>query len=145
MIVCNGILFFIGVVIFFTQKVKITSQRLVIGTRARIVGILLMLPIPLSLLIRPLVDDDYPYLWEIDILIFFVCLLVAVIVGLSDPDRNTRMYHQLPPVLTPMEAAQYLKVSEAEIRRLIADNRLHATQIGKDYRIARESLDTLFR
>lgn len=48
-------------------------------------------------------------------------------------------------VLTVPEAAHYLKVDEIDILRLIEDGDLKATSINGEYRIAKKSLDEMFR
>jgi excisionase family DNA binding protein len=141
---CNGILFFVGAVIFFTAKVKISSRKLVLGSRARVVGVLLMLPVPLSLLVE-LIFGSNEYVGQVEALLFFMCLLLGVIVGLSDPTQEIRSYENLPPILTIPEAARYLKISEKDVEHLIIDRRLQATRIGKHYRIAKEQIEAMFR
>lgn len=44
-------------------------------------------------------------------------------------------------VMTPAEAARYLRVSETDVRALIDEGRLAAAKIGGDYRIARRAVD----
>lgn len=46
-----------------------------------------------------------------------------------------------PPVMTPSEAATYLRVSEEDVVAAIKDGSLKAKQIGKAYRISKEALD----
>ncbi|MBZ0277930.1 MAG: helix-turn-helix domain-containing protein, partial [Anaerolineae bacterium] len=51
----------------------------------------------------------------------------------------------VPSVLTLTEAAQYLRISEAEVIQLIDDGRIAAARIGGNYRIARVVLDELLQ
>jgi excisionase family DNA binding protein len=46
-----------------------------------------------------------------------------------------------PPVMTPSEAATYLRVAEEDVVAAIKDGSLKAKQIGKAYRISKEALD----
>ena len=46
-----------------------------------------------------------------------------------------------PPVMTPSEAATYLRVAEEDVVAAIKDGSLKAKKIGKAYRISREALD----
>jgi excisionase family DNA binding protein len=46
-----------------------------------------------------------------------------------------------PPVMTPSEAATYLRVAEEDVIAAIKDGSLKAKQIGKAYRISKEALE----
>jgi excisionase family DNA binding protein len=46
-----------------------------------------------------------------------------------------------PDVMTPSEAASYLKVSEEDVVAAIEGGQIKAKKIGKAYRISKESLD----
>jgi excisionase family DNA binding protein len=46
-----------------------------------------------------------------------------------------------PDVMTPAEAAAYLKVSEEEINQMIESGDLKAKKVGKSFRIAKKTLD----
>lgn len=46
-----------------------------------------------------------------------------------------------PDVMTPAEAAAYLKVSEADVMSMIQANQIKAKQMGNSYRIAKKALD----
>ena len=68
----------------------------------------------------------------------------------AEPDRaTTAIYRQLragaivatPDVMTPAEAAAYLKVRPADIQSLISSGQIKARQIGSDYRISKKVLD----
>jgi excisionase family DNA binding protein len=47
----------------------------------------------------------------------------------------------VPDVMTPSEAASYLKVSEEDVVAAIEAGDLKAKKLGKAYRISKESLD----
>jgi len=46
-----------------------------------------------------------------------------------------------PDVMTPAEAAAYLKVSEEEISQMIESGEIKAKKVGKSFRIAKKTLD----
>lgn len=48
---------------------------------------------------------------------------------------------KMPDVMTPAEAAQFMKVTEADILAAIEDKSLKAKKIGKAYRISKEALE----
>jgi excisionase family DNA binding protein len=48
---------------------------------------------------------------------------------------------EVPDVMTPSEAASYLKVAEEDVVSAIEGGQLKAKKIGKAYRISREALD----
>ena len=47
----------------------------------------------------------------------------------------------IPDVMTPSEAAAYLKVAEEDVVAAIKEGQIKAKKIGKAYRISREALD----
>lgn len=147
MIVCAGILFFVGAVILFTGKVTISGGRIVTGTRARVVGFFFIAPVVATLLLEWIIGSSFEDLHLVEAAIFFLCLLIGVVVGISDENatRRNEKYADLPPVLTMAEAARYLRVNETKVFQLIQTERLRATLIGGEYRISRESIEELFR
>jgi excisionase family DNA binding protein len=46
-----------------------------------------------------------------------------------------------PSIMTPSEAASYLKVAEEDVIAAIEEGQLKAKKIGKAYRISREAID----
>jgi excisionase family DNA binding protein len=46
-----------------------------------------------------------------------------------------------PEVMSPTEAANYLKVSEADVMAMITEGQIKAKQIGTQYRISKKALD----
>jgi excisionase family DNA binding protein len=48
-------------------------------------------------------------------------------------------------LLTIEETALYLRVSESTVRRMVKDGRIPATQIGRQWRIARAALEALVK
>jgi excisionase family DNA binding protein len=47
----------------------------------------------------------------------------------------------MPDVMTPSEAAAFLKVSEEDVLAAIKDGGLQAKKLGNAYRISKESLE----
>ncbi|MCC6297794.1 MAG: SPFH domain-containing protein [Anaerolineales bacterium] len=48
---------------------------------------------------------------------------------------------KMPDIMTPAEAAQFMKVTEADILDAIKDKSLKAKKVGKAYRISKENLE----
>jgi excisionase family DNA binding protein len=48
-------------------------------------------------------------------------------------------------LLTIDEVAEYLRVSRSTVRRMIADGRLQAVTIGRQWRITKEAVEALIR
>jgi excisionase family DNA binding protein len=48
---------------------------------------------------------------------------------------------KMPDIMTPAEAAQFMKVTEADILEAIKDKSLKAKKVGKAYRISKEALE----
>lgn len=59
----------------------------------------------------------------------------------SGPAQAGGAAPSVPAVMTPSEAASYLKVAEEDVVAAIEEGQLKARKIGKAYRISRESLD----
>lgn len=151
MILCEGILFFIGLVFFVTAKVQISNGKLVTGRRARVIGVFFMLPIVIAVvtglssigLYNPN-GRGFSDAALIEVVIVFFCVLIGIIIGLSSPVMQGG-FTPLTPILTPKEAARYLRVPVNDIYRLIETKQLEAVLVGKDYRISKDTLDALFR
>jgi excisionase family DNA binding protein len=48
---------------------------------------------------------------------------------------------KMPDIMTPAEAAQFIKVTEEDIMAAITDGSLKAKKVGKAYRISKDNLD----
>lgn len=72
-------------------------------------------------------------------------LILSSPIGAPVPQMQPMAYSgpagSIAQVMTPEEAARYLRVSESDVRALIDEGRLAAAKIGGDYRIARRALD----
>lgn len=157
MLLCEGILFLVGIIIIITGKVKMSGGKVVTGKRARVVGVIFLLPVPLGFLTGIAAGLSNPRILQsdtgvsdlvlIELAIIISCTIAGIIVGSSAPAPNEtpQLYEPVPAILTPAEAARYLKVSEADVQQMIEAKKLRATLIGSEYRIAKDSLDELFR
>jgi excisionase family DNA binding protein len=47
----------------------------------------------------------------------------------------------MPDIMTPAEAAQFMKVTEDDILEAIKDGSLKAKKVGKAFRISKDNLD----
>ena len=50
---------------------------------------------------------------------------------------------QLPEIMTPDQAAEYLQVNRETIYRYIRDGKLDASRLGRSYRVPRRNLELL--
>ena len=48
---------------------------------------------------------------------------------------------KMPDIMTPAEAATFMKVTEADVLDAIKDNSLKAKKVGKAFRISKEALE----
>jgi excisionase family DNA binding protein len=49
---------------------------------------------------------------------------------------------KMPDIMTPAEAAQFMKVAEDDILEAIKDGSLKAKKVGKAFRISKDNLET---
>jgi excisionase family DNA binding protein len=49
---------------------------------------------------------------------------------------------KMPDIMTPAEAAQFMKVAEDDIMAAINDGSLKAKKVGKAYRISKDNLES---
>jgi excisionase family DNA binding protein len=50
-----------------------------------------------------------------------------------------------PSIMSPAEAANYLKVGEADIMQMITEGQIKAKKIGSQYRISKDVLDDFLK
>jgi excisionase family DNA binding protein len=147
-LVIEAALFLIGLAIFLIGKVKLSNRKTVMGSSARAIGLVFTIPLVLSFCGSAMVEypmgrpsniqpPDNITDAAVTLLVIVSCLLLSLIIGFAAPE--------IPSVLTPEEAARYLKVEEIEVRRLIEDGDLKAKAIGGDYRISKEALEEFMR
>jgi excisionase family DNA binding protein len=165
MLICEGILFFIGLSMVVSGRVKV-GQRFIEGQRVRMAGWVLMSPpvivLVIAMMIAPQYVDSNATLDEImasltPLLFFEFAVLVGAIglaswlIGHPAPGQQQipmmPMKMQMPPepvfgkVLTLSEAALYLRISEDAVLDLIDAGQLPAARFGGEYRIARVAID----
>jgi excisionase family DNA binding protein len=169
MLICEGILFFIGLSMVASGRVKV-GQRFIEGQRVRMAGWVLMSPpvivFVIAMMIAPQYVDSNATLDEIvasltPLLLFEFAVLVGAIslaswlIGHASNSQQQvpltpmqmQMKMQMPPepvfgkVLTLNEAALYLRISEDAVLDLINTGQLPAARFGGEYRIARSAID----
>ncbi len=65
--------------------------------------------------------------------------------GSQTPSHGAAGSFNMPEVMTPAEAAQLLRVSEADVLAAIQEGSLKAKKIGSTYRISRQALEEFMR
>jgi excisionase family DNA binding protein len=165
---CSGIAFLFGLFILFRGEFRI-NNRVVPRDQARLLGVLLMLPLLIGLfsassLITPTGELDFEALQrsallELGSLVIALGLAAYLVYSLPPSDSVTPRQPRsvVPPnpfappsapaskplgsIVTVPEAAAYLGISEAEVLHLIETSQLGAARAGSSYRIARVALD----
>lgn len=157
---CSGIAFFFGLFLLFRGQL-VVNNRLIPPNKTRMIALLLMAPLAIGLfagmaLFSPGGALDFDTLQNAA-LIELVALVGAIgavyyIISSTPPSSTlplNRMQPFVPPsapppapdIMTIPEAAAYLRVSEAEVMRLIDDGKLPAARIGDSFRIARIAIE----
>jgi excisionase family DNA binding protein len=161
LLICEGIFFVLGIFIMVTGRFKVSRNRTVRGTRARVAGFILFLPGPIALLIgltigASLARDPIALRQSLinttifEIIMVVVALIAALIVARTAPETEIVTSgspipsQYSPDILTVGEAAQYVRVTDADILQMITSGQLKAVAIGSDYRISREALNAVF-
>ena len=65
--------------------------------------------------------------------------------GAAAPDRPAGGGGSMPDVMTPSEAAGFLKVSEEDVMAAITDGSLKAKKLGNAYRISKEAVEDFLK
>jgi excisionase family DNA binding protein len=65
--------------------------------------------------------------------------------GGTTPSTSPTPPTNIPPVMTPSEAATYLRVSEEDVIAAINAGELKAKKIGNAYRISKEALEEFLK
>jgi excisionase family DNA binding protein len=168
---CSGIAFLIGLVLLVKGDFRMFN-RYVPRDKGRIIGLCLVAPLTFIVLysflfLRPSVASYSS--WEdmlsdpalvqascMELIILIAALGVAGYIIMALPKspapvtggRAVAGPYSLagaPSVLTPAEAAAYLRIPEFEVIALIEEGKLPAARIGGDYRIARIAVDDFLR
>lgn len=155
---CSGIVFILGLIIVFTGRARLGRNQ-VEGQRARLIGLILMLPVLISVPLGVVIGLQHANSSETELLNALSSLSVLEIGGVvlagiaaiylintAEPAATTTARRPGAPdpfanVLTVQEAARYLRVTEQDVIDLINTGRLPAARIGDQYRIARHAID----
>ncbi|MBE0670924.1 MAG: SPFH domain-containing protein [Anaerolineales bacterium] len=62
--------------------------------------------------------------------------------GMQNTNSGGSAGAKMPDIMTPAEAAQFMKVTEDDILEAIKDGSLKAKKVGKAFRISKDNLDT---
>ena len=65
--------------------------------------------------------------------------------GMQNPAQGGPAAAAAPDIMSPAEAATYLKVTEADITQMITDGTLKAKKIGSQFRISKSALDDFLK
>lgn len=169
MIICEGICFFAGLYFLFTGRVK-WGRKTIRGEKARLMGFLLLVPIPVAfiaaLLLTPSAQTDEEVFQailtasSIEFIAIIIVLVTVIYIFIKTPEtgevvvgapvQQTVTYSgggfgAQSGILTVPEAANYLRVSEAEILNMIDTGRLAAAKIGTEYRISKSVIDDMLK
>ncbi len=160
LLICEGIFFFGGLFALLTGRIRLWGNKTVRGERARLIGIILMIPGPLALMLGVIIGFNARTMDEvtrnlgtisiIELVGVLTCFIIAAYLYSTAPDDSlteTAPLVSIPTssVLTVAEAAGYLRVSESDVLAMIEEGRLPAARIGGEYRIARSAIDDALR
>lgn len=159
LLLCEGVMFFAGLFFLISGRARFGGSKVVQGDRARVIGILLLLPGPIAIIMGVLSAsaarsqaefiNTASTLARVELLLVSGGLIAARLVYARSPGEVvsaqviTAPVADVTNVLTLPEAAAYLRVSESEVETMIADGRLKAIQIGSQYRISRAVIDAM--
>ena len=167
------ILFVIGAVLYFTQRVNLGKFRTE-GHHVRAAGIVLMFPAAFTFLLSLFAGlifasnlDALPLVFRVLAFVEISTMILAAMItyilvaapagaprlpgilghiqneGHNAPSAQRHAPEPFPSIMSIAQAARYVKMSEAEIQALIDASQLGAARINNGYRIARRSLDEL--
>lgn len=155
---CSGAFFLVGLFVFFKGSFRFAS-RTIEKEQARQMAVLLMVPFIFGICAGTFVGFTSAPVTNMDELaesmsglLVIELLMLAGVVGFVlywiysrpktlDGEGMTFVKSKMMDVMTPAEAADYLRVSENDVRALIDDGKLPAARIGGDFRIARRAID----
>ena len=162
---CSGIALIFGLFLLLRGQVVI-NNRVIPPNRTRLIGLVLIAPFAVGLIagmlmLSPGSELDFDMLQNaalVEVVALIIAFAVVYYLIATTPRSETtplpsnRSYMpmnavpaQVPDILTVPEAAAYLRVSEAEVMRLIDDSKLPAARIGDSFRIARIAIDDFLR
>ncbi len=160
MIICEALFLIFGLYALLTGRIRISGKRTIVGTRARTIGLLLIAPLIFGFCGGMYVgatqgsairDSSLSDLVLLEVVVMSCTLLAALGLSLTAPETpvvgtpsNSFPVYGAPSlstVMTVQEAADYLRVTPAEVSQLIETGQIIARQIGMEYRISKQSLD----
>ena len=117
MVICEGLLFIVGLVALIAGKFRLYGKRTVRGTRARVVGLILMVPGPLALLMGLVLGASGAATTEaigalsvFEVLMLVAAFVVAAVVTLTTPETPTAISSSdVPPLEDSMQKLKGLK------------------------------------
>jgi excisionase family DNA binding protein len=153
---CSGAAFIIGIILLLKGEFRL-SNRSVPRDRTRAIALILMAPLVIGICAGLVIVSGDPELSmdTIQTVTFVELAALAIAVGLAlynvytlpeTPEGVSSNFYvptapRTPDIMTVSEAADYLRVPESEVLRLIDEGKLGAARIGDSYRIARRAVD----
>lgn len=167
MIFVEGFFVIVGLYMLVSEKISLFGMQTIVGDRARLLGLVLVLPAPLTFIAIAL-DATDRQLTIIASLLMLASLVTAVAIVMTTPNVPWSAHHPrkagLPPrvlyapqngdnadssgetvTLTVGEASLYSWLPKTEIIRLIKSGQLPTVKVGDQTRIARADLDNYLR
>ncbi len=169
MIFVEGFFVIVGLYMLVSEKISLFGMHTIVGDRARLLGMILVLPAPFTFLAIAL-DATNRQLAIIESLLMFTSLVAAVAIILTTPNVPWSAHRPrkagLPPrilyapqngdgkkddpsgeaiTLSVGEASLYSWLTKTEIIRLIKSGQLPTVKVGDQTRIARADLDDYLR
>ncbi len=155
---CSGISLLVGLFLIFRGNFRVFNRNVPRQT-GRLIGLILIAPIIIGFFYGvfvvgssrgTLTNDMLLNAALVEIGALAVAIVVALYFIMSLPQEAPIIPVHVaqsvsPSVMTPAEAAAYLKTSEFEVIALIEEGKLPAARIGGDYRIARSAVDDFLR
>lgn len=160
---CSGIAFIVGLILVIKGQFRLSS-RTVPKETGRILGVVLMLPMVAGFIAIFALGFDFDTetldfndpallnatLVELGALVVALIIFAYTVYSLPQTPEPTRgasanTPQASPDVMTVAEAANYLRVSEDDVRRLIDEGKLPAARIGGSYRIAKIAIQDFLK
>jgi len=157
MLICEGVMFIAGLIALIAGKIRLYGQKTVEGTRARVIGLILLLPGPLALGIGLMfglsgaTQDTIEALSICELGMLVIAIIAALVIALTAPQTPAPTmaaapafsgYPATPDIMNVSEAAQYMRISVTEVLQLIESKQLRAQRVGDQYRISKEAIRT---
>lgn len=167
MIFVEGFFVIVGLYMLVSEKISLFGMHTIVGDRARLLGVILVLPAPLTFVAIAL-DANDRQLTILASLLVLTSLIAAIAIVMTTPNVPWSAHKPrkagLPPrilyapqngsspdasgetvTLTVGEASLYSWLPKTEIIRLIKSGQLPTVKVGEQTRIARADLDNYLR